>query len=207
LGRATSYVYEDAHWVNKKKVANYVDIAWDQVLRTEDRLAIEEIELLTQETHWDAMLGSGIKLSEIDSQKVIDAWNHWYAQVAGAKSMLSGEEAGVNTTSPKGVSEGAVTTVLVNRYERSATARRECIEHHGAVCAVCSLDFKLTYGAIGEGFIHVHHIVPISSVGESYILDPIKDLVPVCPNCHAMLHRGTEIPRSIQELQKLVHTL
>ena len=204
LGRATSYVYEDVHWDDETKLANYVDVAWEQVLRTEDRFAIEEIELLTHETHWDAMLGSGIKLSTGDSQIVVEAWKLWYSQVAGAQSSLSGEEAGATSASPSGVIEGAVTTVLVNRYERSATARRKCIEHYGAICAVCSLDFKSTYGQIGEGFIHVHHVVPISSIGETYILDPIEDLVPVCPNCHAMLHRGTDVPRDVLELQKLM---
>jgi 5-methylcytosine-specific restriction protein A len=207
LGRATSYVYEDAHWDDETKLANYVNVSWEQVLRTEDRLSIEEIELVTRETHWDAMLGSGIKLSTDDSQLVVEAWKNWYSQVAGAQSSLSGEEAGATSASPSGVVEGAVTTVLVNRYERSATARRKCIEHHGAICAVCSLDFKLTYGQIGEGFIHVHHIVPISSIGETYVLDPIEDLVPVCPNCHAMLHRGTDVPRDVLELQKLMRGL
>ena len=185
-------------------LSSHVDVAWEQVLRTEDRFAIEEIELLTHETHWDAMLGSGIKLSTGDSQIVVEAWKHLYSQVAGAQSSLSGEEAGATSASPGGVIEGAVTTVLVNRYERSATARRKCIEHYGAICAVCSLDFKATYGQIGEGFIHVHHVVPISSIGETYILDPIEDLVPVCPNCHAMLHRGTDVPRDVLELQKLM---
>jgi 5-methylcytosine-specific restriction protein A len=205
LGRATSYVYEDVHWVDETKLANYVDVAWEQVLRTEDRLAIEEIELLTYETHWDAMLGSGVMLTEGDSQIVVEAWKLWYAQVAGAQSSLSGEEAGATSASPSGVIEGAVTTVLVNRYERSATARRKCIEHYGAICAVCSLDFKSTYGQIGEGFIHVHHIVPISSIGETYVLDPITDLVPVCPNCHAMLHRGIDVPRGVLELQQMMN--
>lgn len=204
LGRATSYAYEDAHWDDETKLANYVDVAWEQVLRIEDRLAIEEIALLTHETHWDAMLGSGIKLSTGDSQIVVEAWKRWYSQVAGPQSSLSGEEAGATSASPSGVIEGAVTTVLVNRYERSATARRKCIEHYGAVCAVCSLDFKSTYGQIGEGFIHVHHVVPISSIGETYVLDPIEDLIPVCPNCHAMLHRGTDVPRDVMEMQKLM---
>jgi 5-methylcytosine-specific restriction protein A len=45
------------------------------------------------------------------------------------------------------------------------------------------------YGDLGKGFIHVHHIVPISEIGTSYKVDPIKDLVPVCPNCHSMMHR------------------
>jgi len=204
MGRATSYVYEDTHWASEDKMANYVSVAWEQVLRTEDRLAIEDIESLTHDAHWDAMLGSGVRLSEGDSREVVKAWSRWYAQAAGAKSNLSGEEAGANSTSPGGVSEGAVTTVVVNRYERSATARRQCIDHYGAKCAVCSLDFEATYGPIGEGFIHVHHVVPIASIGEAYILDPIEDLVPVCPNCHAMLHRGTEVPRSVDDLKKLM---
>lgn len=204
FGRATSYVYEDMHWADETRMANYVNVAWEQVLRTEDRLAIEQIELLTNEANWDAMLGSGIKLSEADSREVVQAWSNWYAQVAGTEAILSGEEAGANSTSVGGVTEGAVTTVVVNRYERSATARRQCIDHYGSTCAVCSLDFEATYGAIGEGYIHVHHIVPIASIGETYILNPITDLIPVCPNCHAMLHRGTDVPRSVDELRKLM---
>jgi 5-methylcytosine-specific restriction protein A len=204
LGRATSYVYEGKHWADKRKPANYIDVAWEQILRTEDRLAIEDIEMLTQDTHWDAVLGSGIKLSEGDSRIVVETWKNWISQVVGPNSNLSGEEAGASWTLPGGVSEGAVTTVLVNRYERSATARQKCIDHYGAVCAVCALDFESSYGKIGEGFIHVHHIIPISSIGETYILDPIADLVPVCPNCHAMLHRGKEIPRSVGELRELM---
>ena len=51
------------------------------------------------------------------------------------------------------------------------------------------MDFENMYGELGKGFIHVHHIVPISMIGKEYKIDPIKDLVPVCPNCHAMLHR------------------
>ena len=117
LGRATSYVYEGKHWADKRKLANYVDVAWEQILRTEDRLAIEDIEMLTQDTHWDAVLGSGIKLSEGDSRIVVETWNNWIAQVVGPNSNLSGEEAGASSTMPGGVSEGAVVAVLVNRYE------------------------------------------------------------------------------------------
>lgn len=40
-----------------------------------------------------------------------------------------------------------------------------------------------------EGLIHVHHLKPLGEVGEGYLLDPVADLRPVCPNCHAMLHR------------------
>lgn len=85
--------------------------------------------------------------------------------------------------------EGAVTQIAVNRYERDPKARRACIEHFGLSCQICHTNFAQAYPGIGEGFIHVHHLVPLSSIGRSYQVDPIRDLVPVCPNCHAMLHR------------------
>jgi len=31
--------------------------------------------------------------------------------------------------------------------------------------------------------------VDISSIGSEYELNPILDLIPVCPNCHSMLHK------------------
>lgn len=86
--------------------------------------------------------------------------------------------------------EGAKKTIVVNQYERNPMARQKCIEANGCRCKVCGMDFEEMYGEIGRGFIHVHHIVPISTVGETYQIDPVNDLIPVCPNCHAMLHRG-----------------
>jgi hypothetical protein len=99
--------------------------------------------------------------------------------------------------------EGAARYVLVNGYERSSEARDACIKHYGAICAACDIDFGRVYGEIGNGFIHVHHLVPISEIGAEYQVDPIKDLIPVCPNCHAMIHR-TEPPLAIADLKSLI---
>lgn len=96
--------------------------------------------------------------------------------------------------------EGAVRRVMVNRYERDSKARDKCIEHHGTRCAVCEFDFESRYGAIGKGFIHVHHLRPLGRLKSSYRLDPLKDLAPVCPNCHAMLHRQ-DPPYDIKQLR------
>lgn len=85
-------------------------------------------------------------------------------------------------------SEGATMTVTVNAYERSIKARNACIKHYGARCFVCKFDFEKTYGPIGKGFIHVHHLFDISLIRETYEIDSVKDLRPVCPNCHSMLH-------------------
>lgn len=39
-----------------------------------------------------------------------------------------------------------------------------------------------------SGIIHVHHLKPLhESIGIG-IVDPSRDLVPVCPNCHAVIH-------------------
>lgn len=85
--------------------------------------------------------------------------------------------------------EGKTRKVSVNIYERNPIARQQCIDHYGCKCFICDFDFKSIYGELGEGFIHVHHLVEISTIGSQYSVDPIKDLRPVCPNCHAMLHK------------------
>lgn len=84
--------------------------------------------------------------------------------------------------------EGTPYYSLVRKYERSRINRAACIEVNGDLCNICGFSFSDTYGNFGEGFITVHHIVPISEIGEGYVLNPSKDLIPVCPNCHAMLH-------------------
>ncbi|MCA8278512.1 HNH endonuclease [Burkholderia cepacia] len=99
--------------------------------------------------------------------------------------------------------EGAVRKILVNEFERSQAARDVCIAHHGCLCAACGINFREKYGELGDGFIHVHHRVPIASIGVGYQVDPIADLIPVCPNCHAMLHRR-EPPLDVDELKVLV---
>jgi hypothetical protein len=99
--------------------------------------------------------------------------------------------------------EGARQQVLVNRYERDPKAREACIRHYGGkyTCAVCCFSFEQVYGQIGRNYIHVHHIVPLSRINARYEMDPVKDLIPVCPNCHAMLHRGA---LSVEELKARV---
>jgi len=101
------------------------------------------------------------------------------------------------------VTEGGKTQVIVNSYERDRSARFRCIAHWGASCQICGMSFATRYGELGEGFIHVHHLRPIASVGEEYELNPIDDLRPVCANCHAMLHRE-DPPLTIERLRELV---
>lgn len=100
-----------------------------------------------------------------------------------------------------GVIEGAKRQITVNAYERDPTAKPRCIKKWGTICVVCDFDFSAVYGELGEGFIHVHHLTPIHTVGKAYELNPEEDLRPVCPNCHAILHRR-KLTLSIEELRQ-----
>ena len=99
--------------------------------------------------------------------------------------------------------EGALMKVNVNKYERNQKARKECVAKKGHQCLVCGRDFEATYGEIGKNFIHVHHLTPISTIGQEYELNVDTDLAPVCPNCHYMLHRKNP-PYTIEELKDIL---
>lgn len=99
--------------------------------------------------------------------------------------------------------EGGVTQVFVNRFERDPKSRAACLRHFGFRCRACGIDFEKFYGRLGKHFIHVHHLVPLAQRRKSYRPDPIKHLVPVCPNCHAMLHQA-EPPKTVATLKKLI---
>jgi hypothetical protein len=106
---------------------------------------------------------------------------------------------------PSGLVEGALRSITVNAYERNPQARRQCIEAHGTTCCICGFSFGAMYGELADGYIHVHHLRPLSEVNGEYVVDPIKDLRPVCPNCHAVLHLGGEC-RTIDEVKRMLET-
>jgi len=99
--------------------------------------------------------------------------------------------------------EGTSKSVRVNIYERNPVARKLCINHYGAQCVVCGFDFEEEYGVVGAGFIHVHHLIELAEIGEEYKVNPVTDLRPVCPNCHAMIHRQKPA-YTIDELRVLI---
>jgi 5-methylcytosine-specific restriction enzyme A len=143
-----------------------------------------------------AGLGNAIEVFDQTPVKVI--WS--FCGVDGARLPTQMPEE-VDEEEVSTVPEGARRTVQVNIYERNPNARRKCIEKWGVKCSVCLFDFGQRYGELGEGFIHVHHLKPLGEVGAQYELNPVTDLRPVCPNCHAMLHRRKSV-MSIEELKE-----
>ena len=100
----------------------------------------------------------------------------------------------------EGSYEGARKQISVNTYERDRTARDKCLRSYGTRCAVCEKDMSEIYGSVAAGLIHVHHLKPLSEIKEDYQVRPIADLRPVCPNCHAVIHRRKP-PYKIEEVK------
>jgi hypothetical protein len=102
--------------------------------------------------------------------------------------------------------EGSVIRVLVNRFERDDRAREACVAKHGLNCSVCDVKLAHRYGPLMEGFIHVHHTKPLSSARGKRRVDPVRDLRPICPNCHAFVHQE-DPPIPIERARKMMSVL
>lgn len=101
------------------------------------------------------------------------------------------------------LTEGAPHVLELTAYERNAEARSRCLAYYGVTCFLCGFDFGVSYGPLAAGLIHVHHLVPLAESGGEHAVDPIRDLRPVCPNCHAVIHVGGGT-LSIEAVKKLL---
>lgn len=119
--------------------------------------------------------------------------------VYGDDNLYLPEEVPQNTT----LVEGSRRAIMVNAYERNSRARLACINHYGTCCVVCGFNFAEAYGEVGKGLIHVHHLRSLADIGEEYNVDPINDLRPVCPNCHAIIHKGNP-PYTIEQVKRFL---
>jgi len=106
-------------------------------------------------------------------------------------------------TNDAGRTEGREYEILATRYERSPANRRICIAHFGCKCQICEVNLTDIYGEVADGFIHVHHVEQLACSGEK-VIDPTKDLIPVCPNCHGIIHR-TSVPLSPERLKGILN--
>lgn len=101
--------------------------------------------------------------------------------------------------------EGLAHSIICTKYERNPIYRTICIANKGYKCAVCGFDFYQAYGSLGSEYIHVHHTIPVSQMPGGMLINPVTDLVPVCANCHAMLHRKKPL-LTIEELREILNS-
>ena len=101
--------------------------------------------------------------------------------------------------------EGTKKTRYTAYYERHPIYRQQALDIHGYNCKACGFNFEKAYGNLGKDFIHVHHIKPVSESGPITI-NPVTDLIPLCPNCHSMVHRDKKHTLSVQDLMDIIET-
>lgn len=180
------------HWDESDRSTMYVDIEYDQLFKPEQLiLPVTLLEAMLPQQHWTPQ-SSGTSIRK-----------DCLAQLESAWATISGASGDARKESTSQFLEGTAYTVRMTRYERDPRNRTACIAHHGTACAVCGFDFKKRYGSLGDGFIHVHHLNPLAEKRKAHAPDPVHDMRPVCPNCHAMLHRGKPL-LSIEDLKTLL---
>lgn len=101
--------------------------------------------------------------------------------------------------------EGKKKNVYTTKYERNPRLRKKAIEIHGIRCMICGFDFEQTYGKAGQNFIEVHHIKPLSEIGNEVEVNPETDLICVCANCHRIIHRRKDMVYTIDEVQRMIN--
>ncbi len=189
--------YEDDHWEKDGKTALYVEFQIDWIVEPDAKQFVPRARLDAPQfadVHWSSQ-SSGIAIPD----KVAAALKHECTRYLSSYDTPLPEE----VPSIQKYKEGAQRIVVINSCERNPQARRACIEHYGAVCAVCRRDLADKYGKVGKGVIHVHHLRPLASRSKRYVLDPIRDLRPVCPNCHAIIHTRKR-PYSVEDVQNMI---
>lgn len=203
-GIIASGVAADEIYQEFEDETNWIDVNWERWVAPENRLPVEVLRSSVAPGFFKhGPYASGERLPRDEAKALKAAWEQMHA----FPPPRSGDEA-VATTGGDDHSapEGMTTRVEVNRYERSGWARSACLEHYGHRCQVCDVDFEERYGELGRGYMHVHHVIPLHQVAKipNYRVHPINDLRPVCPNCHAMLHRPKDRVLTVEELRELL---
>lgn len=195
-GIVVSAPYEADHWdPARSQPALYVDVRFDALQDPETDPILPRQRLDAPEfsdVYWNTQ-ASGIRIPPHVADVLEVAWS----EVIGA------DPSSGRTGEPVGRYEGTPRAVTLTVYERNREARSLCLAHYGAACVVCGMDFGARYGDNARGYIHVHHLTPLAEISSRYEVDPVEDLRPVCPNCHAVIHLQSP-PRTIDEVRRMI---
>jgi 5-methylcytosine-specific restriction protein A len=200
-GRVIKGSYRARHWDPSRsdEDAIYVDIRMDSLLHAEQDPILRRDELNFGPKRIWISQSSGVTIPEETAKELERRWLAHLRKVKRAPLTLPDE-----IIAERGFPDGAKQRVTVNRYERDPRNRAGCIAIHGHRCVICGFEFGRVYGELGRNFIHVHHIVSLATLkGRPRKPNPRRDLRPICPNCHAMVHIGRQ-NRTIREMQRIV---
>jgi len=197
-GYISSVPYELLHWDEEKAANDETALRTDLLFKALSEHPIISLSSLKDrypDANWTPQAGGVTVPEPIASELFLEI------QQSSSNGFALGSLAEV-----KLFAEGKSRRVTSKTYDRSPVARQACIEHFGYNCCACGFNFEAKYGHIGAAYIEVHHLKQVADIGEEYEIDPIKDLRPVCANCHRMLHKERP-PLSIEDLQRQINGL
>jgi len=206
-GSVVSPPYVTAHFQEEEKQQTSVDVILDTLIdpSSDIPMSLDKLnEHLASVEQVSNFLHSGVVLRAVAADRLQSVWLSYVHTIRGVGPQLGSIP---DSDAEYFYSEGALRQLSLNSHERSGPARERAIHIHGTDCCVCGMNFERMYGEIGKGFIHIHHLDPLANATEHRPVDPRKDLVPVCPNCHAMLHRGQSKPLAPDELKRILTTM
>ena len=209
-------LYRNADEQKVKKLVDAIEVDLLNVIRSNQHVNIDDVYEFTDKEALGELVnmtnpGRSLAIQNEQSGGLLrDALTFYVGYLSSKKHPLSEEEKrngkkksqlGAsdtsatfnNTPEPESYDklEGRKHEDTVTRYERDRGNRKKCIEHYGYVCQVCGTNFEKTYGDLGKAFIEVHHLYPVAQ-GERQV-NPIEDLIPLCSNCHSMIHRLDDV--------------
>ncbi|TDS12346.1 HNH endonuclease [Sphingobacterium paludis] len=186
-------VFEDVNSLKDDYYAQIINFTpFDEaVVSKKDGVYLETIPEAKKKNYWR----DGVRLiNQVTYNKIVS--------LAGITKIINDAEQGSEYAYTS--REGNSKQVFVTKYERDIVLRKRAIEIHGTTCMACEFDFKKTYGDWGTGFIHVHHIKPLSDGKGERTVNAETDMIVLCPNCHSMVHRRKNTTLSFQELSELI---
>jgi 5-methylcytosine-specific restriction protein A len=207
-GYAKSSYYVAPHWDGtENKTTNYIDIEFDILINPKenklfDKESLESIDKNNLQQWFPQQSGISIKSTLVEPLE--ENWFNFIRENNYINNSFISND--VITKREETFREGKAKDVVQTRYERNPEARKRCLAIYGYSCNICDFDFEASFGEVGRGFIHVHHINQISAIGKEYDVDPQKDLIPVCPNCHAMIH-SRRPAYTIEEIKAIMESV
>lgn len=153
-------------------------------------------------TTWGARV-KGLESQHDDGSLKATTINVMVPMIAAMAELIGFEE----ITPEKPEVEGSVSKVLVTKRERSVRNRLLALQIHGYQCGTCRLRPLEVFGEALGGVLEVHHIEPVSELGEPRPYDPSTDLIPLCPTCHRMIHTVNPpyTPQQLKEMLEVRH--
>ena len=59
--------------------------------------------------------------------------------------------------------EGGLEERIQELAHRDSKLRNDALKSQGLNCRICGFNFEDFYGALGKGFLEVHHLIPVSA--------------------------------------------